>query len=344
LISNLIRLEDFDSLKRGEEKGSEGAKADEKDVEKTEEIEEDEEKTAGEAEGETRSLLSYEVLNALDANIKIQAKQVTADRNDLGAGLLQLSLKDARLAVEPLRVDVPGGGVQLDMDYALSPDLVSLNMKANIAEFDLSTLVRRAKPDSDMGGKFTLDAELHSSAADPQSIMKHANGHFDFALVPKNFSSGVIDLWAVNLLSAIMDKSTEKDESEINCVVVRFGIKDGVMSERAIYLDTSKMRIAGKADINFVEEEIDIKMAPKAKNPEFFSVAIPIKLKGSFDDFGIKIGVFRMAGQVVSFVTSPFHVPIRRVFTEEEPADGEAACRIAWTRTADNDSAPKEEN
>lgn len=71
-------------------------------------------------------------------------------------------------------------------------------------------------------------------------------------------------------------------------------------------------------------------------NPEFFSVAIPMKLKRSSADFGIKIGVFRMAGQVVSFVTSIIHVPIRRVFTEEEPADGVEACKIAWTRTAGN--------
>ena len=106
------------------------------------------------------------------------------------------------------------------------------------------------------------------------------------------------------------------------------------MQEKAIYLDTTNMRIAGKAEINFVEEDIDIKLAPRAKNPEFFNVAIPIKLKGSFEDLGIKIGVFRMAGQVVSFITSPIHVPIRRVFTEAEPADGVEACKLAWTRTA----------
>ena len=346
LISDLIRLEDFDSLKKKEKAGNSvsGEKAGNDADKVTTAVKPNEiadqalkaEQAAKSSDSATKSLISYEVLNALDANIKVQSKQVTAETNNLGSGLVQLSLKDARLVLQPLRVDVPGGGLQVDMDYTLSADQVALNMKADIKEFDLVNLVRRKKPESDMGGKFTLDAELHSTAAEPQSIMKNANGHFDFALVPKNFSAGVIDLWAVNLLSAIMDKSTEKDKSEINCVVVRFGIKDGIMSEKAIYLDTTNMRIAGKADINFVEEQIDIKMAPKAKNPEFFSVAIPIKLKGSFDDFGIKIGVFRMAGQVVSFVTSPIHVPIRRVFTEKEPADGVEACKIAWTRTAGN--------
>jgi len=98
-------------------------------------------------------------------------------------------------------------------------------------------------------------------------------------------------------------------------------------------LDTTNMRIARKVDVNFVEETFDITMAPKAKNPEFFNIAIPIKLKGSFEDFGIKIGIVRMAGQIVSFVTSPIHVPIRRVFSEEVSADGVEACKIAWTRT-----------
>lgn len=324
LTSNLIRLEDFDSLKRDEEKtpDDEVVKGDVT------------EKKVNESEDDTKQLLSYEVLNALDGNIRIEAKKVTAEKDELGAGLLKVSLKDARLAVEPLRVDVPGGRAQLEMDYTLSPTQAALNMKADIAEFDLAALVRRTKPDSDMGGLFTLDAELHTSAENPDSLMKSANGHIDFALVPKNFSSGVIDLWAVNLLSAIMDKSTEKDQSVINCVVVRFAITDGLMEEKAIYLDTTNMRFAGKAEINFVEEQIDIKLAPKAKNPEFFNVAIPIKLKGSFEDFGIKIGVFRMAGQVVSFITSPLHVPIRRVFTEAEPADGVDACKLAWSRTA----------
>jgi len=335
LISDLIRLEDFDSLRTDAENEQQNNKKKSVDeaVREGGDVAENKEK---ESENTTKSLMSYEVLNVFNANIKVVAKKVTAETDDLGAGLLKVSLKDARLAIEPLRVDVPGGKVQLDMDYTLSPTSAALNVKADIEEFNIATLIRRTRPDSDMGGLITLDVDLQSAAPNPESIMKKANGKIDFALVPKNFSAGIVDLWAVNLISAIMDKSTEKDESTINCLVVRFGIKDGVMEEKAIYMDTTNMRIVGKADINFVEETIDIKMAPKSKNPEFFSVAIPIKLKGSFEDFGIKIGIFRMAGQIVSFVTSPIHVPIRRIFTEEEPADGLEACKIAWTRTADD--------
>jgi hypothetical protein len=42
------------------------------------------------------------------------------------------------------------------------------------------------------------------------------------------------------------------------------------------------------------------------------------------------------------FVASPFHVPIRRVFKEKEPADGVDTCKLAWTRTAAGQAAVQE--
>jgi hypothetical protein len=105
------------------------------------------------------------------------------------------------------------------------------------------------------------------------------------------------------------------------------------MEEKAIYMDTSNMRVAGKAEINFKDRELFIMMVPKAKNPEFFSLAVPIKIKGTFDDFGLGIGIVRLTGALFSFITSPVHVPIRKIFVDEIPEDGQEACRQAWTLT-----------
>ncbi len=339
LASELIQLEDFDT---GKPKPTETEKT-EGEAKAQDEVPEQapEEATPEPQTGDRKNLLSYEVLSAFDADITIEAQDVRSGADKLGSALMQVGLKDARLAVEPLDMKLPGGGIQVTMDYTPSPTDVRFNVEADVEEFDVGVMARRARPGTDMGGTLTLDAELHSQAPDLAAVMAHANGHFDFALVPKNFSSGVIDLWAVNLLSAIMDKSTEKDESEINCVVVRFGIEEGLMEEKAIYLDTSNMRIAGQSEINFKTRELEIQLAPKAKKPEFFSVAIPIQVRGSFDDFGLKIGTLRMAGQVVSFVTSPFHVPVRRIFTKEAPADGVEACKAAWAKTGKEKKSAK---
>jgi len=333
LISDLIQLDDFPTGKPGQSEA--GQPEDKNENESTE-------NPTGEEvppEEDGKKWLSYEVLNGLDAQINIAAKQVLSGDDTLGSGEVKLALQDAHLQVEPITLKIPGGRFDAGIDYTPTPEDVTFSVRADVEEFDLGVLIRRLKPGNDMGGKLYLDIDFDSNAPDAASIMANASGHFDFGLVPENFSAGIIDLWAVNLLSAIMDKSTEKDQSTMNCVVVRTRMDDGILKEEAIYLDTSNMRIAGKTDINFKTRELEIKLAPKAKTPEFFSIAIPIQVKGSLDDFGLKIGVVRMAGQVISFITSPIHVPIRRIFTEASPEDGVEACTYAWTVTAENAGA-----
>ena len=102
-----------------------------------------------------------------------------------------------------------------------------------------------------------------------------------------------------------MSGITKKDESEINCVVGPFSVEDGLMREEAICMDTTKTRVAGDAEIDFKNRTIDMVMAPKAKKPQFFSVATPIQIKGTFDDLGLGIRPGGLAGTVASFVTSP---------------------------------------
>jgi hypothetical protein len=76
-------------------------------------------------------------------------------------------------------------------------------------------------------------------------------------------------------------------------------------------------------------------LAPKAKRPEFFSLATPIKVEGSFSDFGIGINPGSLIGTAIRFTTSPVFVPLQRFFLENESADGEGACAAAMHRPHD---------
>ena len=336
LISDLIRWEDFDT---GGTKNRKRAKKT-KEVEKTVQPENPEDLHGKMAATNRRSLLSYEVLNKLNASVRLEARQVTSGKDRLGSASVRMALRDARLTIDPIHVNIPGGDVLIKFSYEPSPTSATIGLKVNIDRFDFGIIARHAKPDTNMGGLFSLKAELNSTAPDLEQMMKYASGHLDFMLAPENFSAGIIDLWAVNLISAIINKTSEKNKSRINCLVVRLKMKDGLMKEKAIYMDTTKMRIAGKARINFKTRDLDILLVPKAKKPEFFSLATPIKVHGTFDDFGIGIGISRLAGTVISFVTSPIHVPIRRIFSRKVAADGYDACMAAWT-LSDSDKKEK---
>ena len=69
---------------------------------------------------------------------------------------------------------------------------------------------------------------------------------------------------------------------------------------------------------------------PKAKRPEFFSLATPLRVRGDFDDFGIgmKGGPIALGTTAVGFVVSPITTPLQRLLREDLP-QGERGLRIA---------------
>ena len=251
----------------------------------------------------------------------------------LGSGKLAAGMEKGRFFVDPLQLNVPGGSVSMAFAFEPTDSDVALEAKAKVEEFDYGILARRIKPESKMGGWLSLEVDLKSRAEDIDTIMHHANGYIDFAIVPKDFEAGLFELWAVNLIAAALPEVDSEKTSVVNCAVFQFDIKDGKMKENAIFADTTKMQVFGKAKADFKTEEVYLGMKPKAKKPEFFSLATPIQVKGTFTDYKIGVQPGGLIGTALRFITSPVIVPIQRVFTERAPADGKAACSAAMQRS-----------
>jgi len=132
---------------------------------------------------------------------------------------------------------------------------------------------------------------------------------------------GIIDLWAVNIIAAVAT-GKDKKPSEINCVIGRWTMKDGLLTPNIFMIDTTKIRICGKGQVDFKKETIDLKMAPTPKKPEFFSLATPVEVRGNFVDFGVGVQAGGLVGTTVRFIASPVTVPLRRLFSKDLPADG----------------------
>jgi hypothetical protein len=106
-----------------------------------------------------------------------------------------------------------------------------------------------------MGGKLSLDVNIKARGKSLDTVIQHADGYIDFAIVPKDFEAGIFELWAVNLLAAVLPKLDSEKSSVVNCGVFRLDLKDGIMKEEAILVDTTKMQVHGKADVNLKPEK-----------------------------------------------------------------------------------------
>jgi len=313
LVSNILQLDDF-ALGEWSPEGKDFS----------------EEKGELAEEKEAPSLLSPEALSRLNARLTIKMAKVLSGNDLLGSGSLQSTLQDGRFAINPLQLDLVNGSAELDFSFYPTETEAEIHLGAVIDRIDLGIISRRIKPEATMGGVLFLNIELDSTAPGLSDLMSHAQGHFDLGFAPVNFDASLVDLWAANLLSALASEVDEEPSSTINCLVASFGMEDGLMQERALFLDTTHMSIEGEANINFKTRVFKVKAAPKAKRPEFFSLATPVKVGGSFEDFKIGINKLRLTTSLASFITSPLHVPVRRLFVGERPQDGREACKMAW--------------
>jgi uncharacterized protein involved in outer membrane biogenesis len=316
LKSSLIQINDFDfddwsPIKESSNKSEPSEVSDVKN-------EEDKEKMSArtpngsEVAEATLELLSPEFLKNFDARMTVSAEKVLSGADQLGNGHLIWKLKDGLISIDPLDLNVPGGSFSFAM--SLKPGLKSSKaaLQAKIKNFDFGILARRADPKTNMGGTFNLDVDLNSSAKNFKELLANGNGYVDFSAHPENLRAGIIDLWAINLIAGIAARS-DKNQSQIECLVGRWSMKDGFLKPDAFVIDTSRMRICGKGWVNFKKEEVDLKVAPTPKKPEFFSLATPLGVHGKFADFDLGIVPGGVVATTIKFIFSPIHVPVRRL-------------------------------
>jgi uncharacterized protein involved in outer membrane biogenesis len=196
-----------------------------------------------------------------------------------------------------------------------------------VENFDFGVIARKADPDSDIGGTLSLDVDLKSTAGSTSELMEQASGHFDISSHPVNLRAGVIDLWAVNLIASIMAKGAE-NESQINCLVGRLKMENGILTPETFVIDTSKIRICGSGEADFKQRNFAFSVVPTPKRPQFFSLATPFKVSGDFEKFDMGVGPGGVIGTTISWVTSPLHVPLRALAGEKLPADGADVCNV----------------
>ena len=210
---------------------------------------------------------------------------------------------------------------------------IAVQTKVSIEHLDYGVLARRIDPESEPSGWLSLNLDLQSRSESLKTMMAGADGQFDFSVWPENIQADIFDLWATNLLLAILPRLDSGSGSKVNCVVGVLDVSDGLMIPKRLLVDTTTVQVSGEGDVDFKTKQVDLVLVPRAKRPTMFSLANPIRVSGSYADLQTGTTADEWARTAGRFITSIF-APLRRIFTTPIPADGEAACVAAMQRSS----------
>lgn len=285
-------------------------------------------KTATEKSDQIQGLLSPATLKKIDATMVVRVDRVMSGKDVLGNGEIQARLQAGRADIGPVKVAMPGGSAEGALSYEPTERDVIARLTIDVDNFDYGVLGRRIKPETDIDGRFSLHANVSSRAPRLSQILRHGNGKIELAVWPKNLRSGVFDMWAVNVLTALLPAIDPANESRVNCAIARFGLDNGKLTQRELVIDTSQMRVTGNSSVDFNDEKLMMRLQPQAKTAQFLSLATPIEVSGTFSKFQVGVRPGDVVETVVRLATSIVWVPIKKLFSEKVPVDGSDVCTL----------------
>jgi uncharacterized protein involved in outer membrane biogenesis len=281
---------------------------------------------AGTLAERTDRLLSARFLRRFDADVDVQVDELLSGVDRLADASFRLKLHEGRLNFDPVVVNLPGGGLRMTMTYDLKQPEIDFALSAAIERFDYGVIARRLGRGDDIQGRFSMNVQVASRAPSLDTILLGANGTLDIAVWPRELRSGVFNLWTVNLVLNVLPLIDPGSSSGVNCVIGRFDLKDGIVNEDALLIDTTSVRIRGSGQANLQTEELNFVFRPRAKGFAVFRLQNPLRVTGTLFDQRIGLNRRDLPESILRLIASPILWPIELLTLGPLPRDGADIC------------------
>ncbi len=214
--------------------------------------------------------LPLEGLKAADVNLTFKTKKLITKDLTINDAAISLNLNNGKLKLSKSGKAAGGSlSIKVDLDGSNGKTAV-LSNNVDIKQFDISQVPAIQEKKLITGGKTDITIDLKGSGNSVSQIMAGLNGKILIQTGKGEISSSALKLASadalMSTLSMLTPGSDSANNSQLECAVVNFKIKDGLASaENGIAMSTSLMNVIGAGTIDLKTEALDIGITPKAK-------------------------------------------------------------------------------
>ncbi|MEI8014576.1 MAG: AsmA family protein [Nitrospira sp.] len=274
--------------------------------------------TASPPSDETRIIPNVAVpisgLREFEMDLGWQMNRFVAGAIDLGKITFKAHLENGRLQVTPFQANLLGGVMDGSLSVDASKQVPIVALKTTIRNLDLGRLLKGLKSAEGIEGAADITLDLEGRGTTLQELLRRANGQVEFIGGPGNIKSRYLNLWASELVLAMWSDTWKPQElTQVNCLIARFGLTEGLGRSDGILFDTTSMTVAGIGTVDLAGEYIDVVLTPRPKNLTLISLAHTARLKGPLSNPDVSTDpkdIAKSAAWVALGVTNPFGLAI----------------------------------
>jgi hypothetical protein len=219
-------------------------------------------------------------------DVSYNADRVILANALLEEGRVQIFLGGGVLSINPLQAVFLDGS----FDSLLIVDARSFpyfRAETNLRNFDLGNFLSNVNVTGDFEAHLDFGLRIEGEGDSLATMLGNAKGQSNLLMGPGRLPERAVQMIGGDLASELRPVSYSSNENgdssvKLNCAVSRFDIERGVAKSRAFLVQTESTITTGRGEVNLGTESINLRLAPRPKNPAFLENAADLRVGGSF--------------------------------------------------------------
>lgn len=229
-----------------------------------------------------RAPIDFARLRAMNSEVAYSAAKVTNSRwFPLERGSLNVRLRDGVLNLDSMKLGIAGGDVtgRMEIDSHVNPAATKVALKGRSLE--LSRMFRDVNLTKTSFGKIHGDIELEGRGNSVAQMLGGASGNVALLMGRGQISNLLLEIAGLDGAEIIKFLLRGDLNVPVRCAASAFDVKKGLMTSRALLLDTTDTVVYGDGTVNFANEALDLYFRPYPKDMSILSLRSPLKVVGT---------------------------------------------------------------
>jgi AsmA family protein len=220
-------------------------------------------------------------LKAMEADVRYAAARVRNVRQfPLDRMSVHVRLKDGVLKLDPMRLGVAGGTLagHIQVDGNSSPAVAEAHLDARSLE--MNKMFPRLTVTRASFGKIHGDIDLKGRGNSVAQMLGTSSGAVALLMGQGRISNLLLEFAGIDGAEIIKFLMGGDQNVTIRCAAAAFDVNRGLMSTRALVLDTTDTVVYGHGNVSLATEVMDLTLRPYPKDVSILSLRSPLKVAG----------------------------------------------------------------
>ncbi len=227
--------------------------------------------------------LPVSLLTSFDATMAWKIDRLVSDGLSAQQINLVLSNIDGKLVVTPDVSLLAGGKASGSLSLDASTKVAGVGLTFDADKVGAGELLKGLGVTQNVhGARTSLHMALKANGNSVRAMMARLSGEVSLVVDKGTIDDAYADVVALDVLNQIAPWAEhEQKNTQLQCLVSRFSIADGMAHSEALLFDTDVMTVSGQGSVNLANELLDLTVAPRPKDASLISMALPLDIGGT---------------------------------------------------------------